>query len=169
MKGRKIWINTDDDVKMMYEKHVTKKSVLLWCYTAAAEKKEEGAKASGSGKGGTKYGQHVQDRSKVDEIYEQLQGKHTELSPRRLRTWANMVHMKSWKSLAFFRRHSNEDSINDKSPVRKKPVSPGRKVRVRSELIDELDKFHKLKESGAVSSTEYEELRSTILSDIKTL
>ena len=48
------------------------KSVLLWCYTAAAEKKEEGAKASGSGKGGTKYGQHVQDRSKVDEIYEQL-------------------------------------------------------------------------------------------------
>ena len=51
MKGRKIWINTDDDVKMMYEKHVTKKSVLLWCYTAAAEKKDEGAKASGSGKG----------------------------------------------------------------------------------------------------------------------
>ena len=50
-----------------------------------------------------------------------------------------------------------------------KPVSPGRKVRVRSELIDQLDKFHKLKESGAVSSAEYEELRSIILSDIKTL
>ena len=37
MKGRKKWINTDDDVKMMYEKHVTKKSILLWCYTAAAD------------------------------------------------------------------------------------------------------------------------------------
>ena len=171
--GYGMRINTDDDVKMMYEKHVTKKSVLLWCYTAAAEKKEEGAKASGSGKGGTKYGQHVQDRSKIDEIYEQLQGKHTEYSPRRLRTWANMVHVKSWKSLdeppnkPFFKCRSNKDSINDKSPVRKKPVSPGRKVRVRSELIDQLDKFHKLKESGAVSSSEYEELRSTILYDIK--
>ena len=60
----------------------------------------------------------------------------------------------------------NKDSINDKFPVRKKPVSPERKVR---ELIDQLDKFHKLKESGDVSSAEYEELRSTILSDIKTL
>ena len=50
-------------------------------------------------------------------------------------------------------------------------ASPVRKVRVRTELIDQLDKFHKLKESGALSSTEYDELRSNniILSDIKNL
>ena len=59
------------------------------------------------------------------------------------------------------------------SPVHKRPspavVSPGSKVRVRSELIEQLDKFHKLKESGALSADEYDELRSNILSDFKNL
>ena len=30
-----------DDVKMMYEKHVTKKSVLLWCYTAQLQRRKK--------------------------------------------------------------------------------------------------------------------------------
>lgn len=176
MKGRKMWINTDEDVKMMYVKHVKKKSLLLWCYTD--EKKEESAKASGSGKGASRYVQHVQDRSEVDKIYEQLQEKHdSSYSPRKLRAWANMVQMKSWKSLdkppnkPFFKLDGRKRSSTEEvSPAHKKlSVSPGKKARVRSELIEQLDKFHKLKESGAVSSTEYEELRSTILSDIKTL
>jgi hypothetical protein len=94
-----------------------------------------------------------------------------------------MVHLESWKSLdnppdkPFFnngrKRCSNEDGTNTESPAAKRTLlmssSPGRKVRVRSELIDQLDKFHKLKESGALSSTEYNELRSTILLDIKNL
>ena len=90
-----------------------------------------------------------------------------------------MVNMKTWTSLDeppnkpfFTRGHkcSNEDSTSAEAPVTKKPpsiASPGRKVRVRTELIDQLDKSHKLKESGALSSTEYDELRSNILYDIK--
>ena len=37
MKGRKIWIHTDEDLKMMNEKHDKKRSVLLWCYTEASK------------------------------------------------------------------------------------------------------------------------------------
>ena len=48
-------------------------------------------------------------------------------------------------------------------------ISPGRRLNMRSELIDQLDKFHRLLESGALSSAEYNELRSTILTDIKNL
>ena len=184
MKGRKIWIHTDDDVKMMYEKHGKKKTILLWCYTEASPVCKKGAVAGRSiatGKGGTKYGQHLDKRSEVDTIYDQLQEKHTGYSPRRLRAWANMVHLKSWTSLdkppdkPFFthgrkRRCENEgESSTPKKSVLTSVISPGKKVRVRSELIDQLDKFHKLKESGVISSTEYDELRSTILTDIKDL
>ena len=184
MKGRKIWIHTDDDVKMMYEKYGKKKTILLWCYTEASPVCKKGAVASNSiatGKGGTKYGQHLDKRSEVDTIYDQLQEKHTGYSPRRLRAWANMVHLKSWTSLdkppdkPFFthgRKRCCESEGESSTPKKSFPasvISPGKKVRVRSELIDQLDIFHKLKESGVLSSTEYNELRSTILTDIKDL
>ena len=116
----------------------------------------------------------------MDDLYKELQEKHGSYSPRRLRAWANMINMKTWTSLdeppnkPFFtpgRKRSNaECSTSVETPATKKPpsiASPGRTVRVRTELIDQLDKFHKLKESGALSSTEYDELRSNILSDIK--
>ena len=185
MKGRKIWIHVDDDVKMMYEKHEKKRSILLWCYTKSstqAAQKKEAAGSSKTTKSGTKYGQHLEERTAVDDLYKELQEKHTSYSPRRLRAWANMVHMKTWSSLdeppnkPFFthgRKRSNEASTSEEPPTSKigstSAPSPGKKARVRSELIDQLDKFHRLLESGALSSAEYSELRSTILTDIKNL
>lgn len=93
-----------------------------------------------------------------------------------------MINMKTWTSLDKppnkpFVTHSRKRSkakcsTGVETPATKKPpsiASPGRKVGVRTELIDQLDKFYKLKESGAISSTEYDELRSNILSDIKNL
>jgi hypothetical protein len=170
----------------MYDYFKESTSILLWCYTEAdtqtAKKKKvrSGAKSS---KSGTKYGQHLEERTAVDELYRKLQEKHTSFSLRKLRAWANMINMKTWTSLdeppnkPFFthgRKRSNEGSSATcaGTPAAKKPpslASPGRKVRVCTELIDQLDKFHKFKESGALSSTEYEELRSNILSDIKNL
>ena len=50
-------------------------------------------------------------------------------------------------------------------------VSPTKrsKVTVRSELLDQLSKWHKLNEDGVVSDIEYEDLKKTILSDIDQL
>ena len=42
-------------------------------------------------------------------------------------------------------------------------------VSMRSELLDHLSKWHKLNADGVVSDSEYEELKKTILSDIKQL
>ena len=139
MKGRKIWIHTDDDVKMMYEKYDKKKSILLWYYTEAAPACKKGTgKSIASGKGGTNYGQYLEKRSEVDSIYQQLQEKHTGYSPRRLRAWANMVHLKSWTSLdkppdkPFFthgrKRHceTDGDSFTPKRSFSASVVSPGK-------------------------------------------
>ena len=43
------------------------------------------------------------------------------------------------------------------------------RVSVRSELLDQLGKWHKLNEAGVVSDDEYEELKKNILSDIRQL
>ena len=48
-------------------------------------------------------------------------------------------------------------------------MSPGREVNMRNELIDQLDKWHKLLDSGVISPCEYGELRNKIISDIKEL
>lgn len=46
-------------------------------------------------------------------------------------------------------------------------VSPGKRISLRSECINQLDKWHQLKERGVISSDQYEELQKTILTDIK--
>jgi len=43
------------------------------------------------------------------------------------------------------------------------------KVTIHTELIDQLQKWHHLMESGAISESEYKELQQTILCDIKQL
>ena len=47
--------------------------------------------------------------------------------------------------------------------------SPGRRVSIRSECIDQLQKWHSLLDCGAITKEQYDELQSTILSDIKKL
>ena len=68
---------------------------------------------------------------------------------------------------------SVESNSSASTPERKKratvAVSPGRKVTIRTELIDQLQKWHHLMESGAISESEYKELQQTILCDIKQL
>ena len=52
--------------------------------------------------------------------------------------------------------------------VEEQLLSPS-KVSLRSELLDQLSKCHKLNESGVITGSEYEELKCTILQDIKQL
>ena len=45
--------------------------------------------------------------------------------------------------------------------------SPGRRVSIGSECIDQLQKWHSLLKCGAITKEQYDELQSTIMSDIK--
>ena len=70
-------------------------------------------------------------------------------------------------------RKRQQNSVSQSPPAKRVPsttgVSPAKRVSVRSELLDQLAKWHKLNEGGVVSNEEYEELKITILSDIKQL
>jgi len=110
----------------------------------------------------------------VDGIYDELQAKHKgKSSPEQLRARSHLLEIGKHGShdeppdKPFSRGRSS--STNDSSagtPV-KKPIpvviSPGKKVNMCSELIDQLQKWCKLLETGAISDTQYTELKETIL------
>ena len=91
--------------------------------------------------------------------------------------WAQMIHLGSHDSLdeppdkPFWtgRRHHHDrkrqyvETVSTASPPKRSKVS------VRSELLAQLDKWHKLSEAGVVGDSEYEDLKNNILSDIKQL
>jgi len=176
-KGRKVWVYADSDLRDMYKRHQRKKHVLLWCYS-----KKSSSQDKKTVKGSSVYEKKI---SEVDEIYEKLQDKHKHhYTPEQLRAWAHLVQMGKHVSLQeppdkpYFRgRKRTSSSVESNSsastPERKKratvAVSPGRKVTIRTELIDQLQKWHHLMESGAISESEYKELQQTILCDIKQL
>ena len=190
IKGRKFWLHTDTDVKEMYAKHRGKKKINLWCYTrskeVAAPKKGIRSKSPVAAGGGrsSKYSSHLENIEKVDEVYDQLREKHKgKFTAEQLRTWAHLVQMGKHSSLEdppdkpFFRGHKrsadSRPSAAGGTPESKKrattAISPCRKVNLRSELIEQLDKWHKLLDSGAINQQQYDELQQTILSDIKQL
>ena len=180
MKGRKVWLFTDEDVNKMYERYQGKPTIRLWCYTCTLKKEP-----STSAKTGSKY---EEKQSEVDEVYEELQKKHKgTYSPEQLRAWSHMIRLKTHDSLEkppdkpFFKGRKRHTSTSKElhSPTGKAPeskrvamstaVSPGRKVNIRSELIDQRQKWHKLLDSGVVTQGEYDNLKEKILSDIKDL
>lgn len=46
-------------------------------------------------------------------------------------------------------------------------ISPGKQIGLRTELINQLDRWHQLLEKGAITQDQYQELQEKILSDVK--
>ena len=47
--------------------------------------------------------------------------------------------------------------------------SPGKKIKIRSECIDQLQKWHELLNCGAITQEQYDEFQDKILTDIRQL
>lgn len=90
-----------------------------------------------------------------------------------------MIQLKTHDSLddppdkPFFRgnKHRNTDSPSRRPPESKRQpasvVSPGKKFNMRSELINQLEKWHKLLDSNVITQSAYDDLKEKILIDIK--
>ena len=188
MKGKKIWLYTDGDLRKMYEGYGGKPTIRLWAYTSVTRKepsKPEKKKAKllkeDSSKVPTKKASKFDNRQdEVDSIYEDLEERHTgNFSKEQLRTWAYMIRMKTHASYevppqkAFFTGHKRQE--RDSSPPESKrhtpsttvTVSPARKVNMHSELIDQLQKWHQLLDLNVITETEYDELKEKIMLDIQ--
>ena len=97
--------------------------------------------------------------SEVDDVVSKLKEKHGEkYTPAQLNCWAHMINTHKHESLdsppkkSFFWKERSADAPG---------VSPGKRITLRSECIDQLDKWHSLKESGVISKEEYD-LQKTI-------
>lgn len=171
-KGKKVWLCSDSDILTMYNAHKGKRLINLWCYTEKKNSTGKKRPRSPSGEKGSKYESHsTKKMAAVDGIYAELQDKHKgKYSPEQLRAWAHLLEMG---------KHESYDDPPDKPFFRgrkslaKQPVSaaspPVNKISMRTELIDQLQKWHQLLELGAISQTQYNELKETILGDIKEL
>ena len=159
----------------MYNAHSGKKVINLWCYTEkkCSRGKKRSRSHSDEKAGSSKYDFHsTKKMALVDDIYEELQAKHkSKYSLEQLRAWAHLLQMGKHESYEeppdkpF--RGRKPSALN--TPTQPAGISPGKKVNMRTELINQLQKWYQLLETGAISQAQYAELKDTILLDIKEL
>ena len=145
--------------------------------------------------GPSRYDAHVTKMAKVDEIYQKIHETHgNSYSPEQKRAWAHLVELGKHDSISqppkkrFFQtRGASESSPASSSHSSAGPptsttiytsaagtpstlvTSPGRRVSIRSECIDQLKKWHALLDCGAITKEQYDEIQATILSDVRKL
>jgi len=96
----------------------------------------------------------------------------SKFTPEQKRAWAHLIELGRHTSYdvppkkRFFQQ---EKSAVISSATTATAVSPGRRVGIRSECIDQLHKWHTLHQLGAVTKKQYDKLQTSILSDIQNL
>ena len=190
--------DTDVNEFLSKFKSKKRKEFTLWCYsqsTKGEDRAKRGSKRSRSKSpapesGSSRHDAHVSKMAKVDDIYKQIHDKHGNLFfTEQKRVWAHMVELGKHDSIAqppnkrFFKSPSTEGvSVQSaSSSVPKTSVgpssastpalvtSPGHRVSIRSECIDQLKKWHSLLDCGAIFKEQYEEIQGSILSDVRKL
>ena len=117
------------------------------------------------------YGSHLTKMTEVEVIMDELKEKHEDTyTPEQIRAWAHAIHMNKYESYEnppdkpFFGKSRKKALSTATEAV---IISPGERLNMQSECIDQLDKWHKLMERGAISPEQYAELQATFLTDIK--
>ena len=172
-KGKQVNISENGDLSQMYERYKTRKQIVLWVKNVSKKRSKSPADTDETPPtkvGRSRYDGHLKKMNEVEEIVDQLSKKQDKYTPEQIRAWAHMIHLKKHASYdtppdkPFFRtKRPNSDSVTAIG------FSPSKRINLRSQCIEQLDKWHSLMEKGAISSQQYEELQATILSDIKKL
>ena len=98
-KGRKVWLFDDNDVQKIYELHLHKKQILLWCYTHVSAQKKSSENVSKLGSG-SNYGTQLKKQDEITAIFSKLKEKHEgKFRSEQLHTWAHMIYLKTHDSL----------------------------------------------------------------------
>ena len=114
----------------------------------------------------------------LDVIYHSLEEKHEEVySPEQLRAWAHLLQINKHDSYdkppnkPFFRnKKSNRDDSKllgqTQLPQTSVSVSPGKRVNMQGQLIEQIARLHDLLERGAISKEQYDKLQAKVLNDM---
>lgn len=184
-KGKLRELTTDDDLKEMYVLYKRKQEILLWCYGDVGEqtgfnpppqrKRKQASNTDAPPPG--KRQAIAKSINEVEDIIKKLKEKHGDAySVEKLNCWAHMLNVGKHSSyeeppdFPFFKKCKKKVQINDKvaaSPSGPTCNSPSKRVGLRTQCIDQLSKWHELLNAGAIDQTQYDELKETILGDIK--
>ena len=174
-KGRQISLNGDNDIENMYSTYKGKKQIILWVKVLKRKRVRPSTGDTASKKqcqssecAGSNYQSHLQSLSEVEVIVEKLTKMHEgSYSSEQLRAWAHMIHLHKHASYdeppskPFFKSSKKKQVENTVA------VSPGKRIKYRSECINQLEKWHSLLEKGVISTDQFTELHGTIMNDIK--
>ena len=176
LAGKKKWLTSDQDLVDMYEASKGKHDVTIWCYGPAPssepvkgrKRQSAGGPDGASAPKASRYDSHVDKMAEVATIEEELQKIHSgKYTDQQLRSWAHLIQMKKHSSYEeppdkpFFR--SSHKSAHTSTST----LSPGKRINMRGQCVDQLLKFHELFEKGVIPKEQYEEFQASILSDVK--
>ena len=187
LKGKREWIHSEEDITIMVGKHGKKSELRLWCYSDAGEPSTCSSECGPEPKKPrtSKYDGFAKKLAKVDELFQELDKKHHgKLSVEQLNAWAHLVQAGKYASLdlppdmPFFKTgkkkacNSTHSSVSGTTippphPTTTHAVSPSRRVGLRTECIEQLQKWHSLLQNGAITKAQYDDLQDKILNDIK--
>ena len=126
----------------------------------------------------------------VEEIVAELKKKHgSKYSAEQMSAWAHMIQLEKHASrdnppdLPYFKkcekkratkeqddlpaRPSDESSRHSPVPATVQGLSPCKRIQLRTECINQLDKWHALVEKGGITKQQYDDVQKTILGDIQ--
>ncbi len=184
-KGKQQWLMDTDDLRDMYKTYEGKKDIMLWVYLGTKKRPRSPDPESSSKSRKTKYDVHTHKMLEVKDIADDLETRHgSGYTPEQYSVWAHMIHLRKHQSRdhppdkPFFRgskkqstprecaqsTHSSSSTSTGALPT---GISPGKRIQLRSQSMQQLEMWHSLYEKGAVEEEEYKKVQDNILSDIK--
>ena len=195
LKGKQRTLIDNDDIDEMYDMYKRKRCyITLWCCTCVnggterPSKKRRSLVSKDKAPPPKRKDGIAEKLSEVELTVKQLKDKHgSKFSIEQFNAWAHMISvgkhcsLENPPNLPYFvgkaqSRRSRDDTSDPQhvpSSPADKPISsiggslsPGKRVSLRTECIDQLSKWHQLLEKGGIDKEQYDSLQKAIIGDI---
>ena len=176
---------SSDDVADMYALHDGKKEILLWCYSRESSKRShpaDDADEGGSLQKRSRYNKQIDKMREVEEIEDDLRSRHeAKFTEEQIKMWAHLIQMnkhtsyeeppnkKFWKTSSSAGSSQGSSSSSGASVGSTKSVldSPGKRVNLRGQCIDQLHRLQQLFSDGGITEDQYMEMKESIMKEVK--
>ena len=181
-KGKQRWLYSNEDLCEMYSTYSGKKEILIWCFLPGKQSKRSHSSDHSEGTSAKRSRVAESNSKKISEVQEivtKLQSKHgTRFTPEQYHAWAQLIQMGKQTSYdeppqyTFFKgapKKSTSATLGSGAVSQATINSPGKRVHLRTELFIQLEKLEGLFKQGSLTREQCDELKKSIMGDIKKL
>ena len=185
LNGKQKWLLDDDDVSEMYAVHKKSRELMLYAYVNVSG-------GGGESSASVIRGKHPKEKppkeapppkrgstiTQVEAIMAELKETHgSKFDAAKYACWAHCIQngkhssMDAPPDLPFFtgRKKSGSQCDSPSTTTSSGSRSPTKRLNLRTECIDQLSKWHSLLQGGAISQDQYDEMKDTIMEDMKSM